>query len=154
VDRDLFHVVILNIIDNSVKYSFDPEDRLKHGLSYKPASIESKENVLITAEEDEESVSITVSSYGVGITEEEKSKIFDRKFRGVHAPDRAKGTGIGLYLAKEITKMHNGTVELVSGTPRHNTVFKITLPKRWVARRPMSALREAPAHSIIREKVI
>jgi len=147
VDRDLFHVVISNIIDNSIKYSFDPEDRLKHGLSYKPASIESKENVLITADEDEESVSITVSSYGIGITEEEKSKIFDREFRGVQAPDRAKGTGIGLYLAKEIIKMHNGTVGLVSGTPSYNTVFKITLPKMWVSKQNMRVLEDASAHS-------
>jgi two-component system phosphate regulon sensor histidine kinase PhoR len=132
VDKDLFEVVISNIIDNAVKYSFDPEGRLKHGFQAKPASMESKENVLITAENDENSVNILVSSYGVEIPEPEREKIFDRDFRGVYAPDGGKGSGIGLYLTKEIIERHEGTIELVSNTPPHNTIFKIIVPKREI----------------------
>lgn len=129
VDKDLFHVVISNILDNAIKYSFDAEDRLFHGLQAKPVSMEDKENVLITALENKNNINITVSSYGVEIKESESKSILDKEFRGAHAPDRARGTGIGLYLAKEIIKMHEGTIRIVPHTPTYNTTFEITLPK-------------------------
>ena len=130
VDRDFFDVVISNIFDNAIKYSFDPEDRILHGLQAKPISMEDKENILITADEDENSVIVTVSSYGINIMEAEKKKIFDREFRGFNAADRGEGTGSGLYLAKEIIELHEGTIRLVPGTPEHNTKFEIKLPKK------------------------
>ena len=131
VDKDLFDVVILNIIDNAVKYSFDPEERLKHGLQAKPASMEDRENVLVTAEKEENSIAITISSYGIEIPESERKRIFDRDFRGTYAlREGGKGSGIGLYLAKEIIEKHRGTIESIPKTSPYNTVFKITLPKR------------------------
>jgi len=130
VDKDLFEVVVLNMLDNAVKYSFDPEDRLLNGLQPKPVGMEDKENIQITAEADEHAVTITISSYGIEIKKSEKVKTFDREFRGVDALDRSKGTGIGLYLAKEIIGMHDGSIEIIPGTPKFNTVFKITLPKK------------------------
>lgn len=145
VDKDLFHVVMANILDNAIKYSFDPEDRLFHGFKAKPDAPEDIENVLITALEDENTVSITISSLGIEIKESEKSEIFDREFRGGHAPDRAKGTGIGLYLAKEIIERHKGTIAIEHGTSVHDTVFKITLPKRKKASQLKKSI-EANSH--------
>jgi len=130
VDMDLFKIVISNILDNAVKYSFDPEDRPAYGLQEKPADMEDIENILITAQGNKENVFITASSCGIEITEAEKGKIFDREFRGFNAPDRGKGAGIGLYLAKEIIEMHDGTIRLVPGTPYHNAKFEIKLPKK------------------------
>jgi hypothetical protein len=133
VDRELFDLVIANIIDNAIKYSFTPEDRLRHDLQPKPKTTEDVENVLLSAEKNQNSITITVSSYGIELTEEEKRNIFNREYRGSQAPDRAKGTGIGLYLTSEIIHMHGGAIELVPNTPAHNTVFKITLPTRGAA---------------------
>lgn len=130
VDRDLFDVVILNIIDNAVKYSFEPEVRSKHGLQAKPASMEDKENILITAEQDSNSITITVSSCGIEILEPEREKIFERDFRGTYAREGGKGSGLGLYLAKEIIEKHEGTIELVPNTSPYNIVFRIRLLKR------------------------
>jgi signal transduction histidine kinase len=129
VDIDLFEVVISNLIENAVKYSFDPEERKKYGLQYKPATMEDKENVLLTAELDENSVFITISNYGLEIPESDRGKIFDRDFRGKAAPDGGKGSGLGLYLAKEIIAVHNGYIEIVPNTPPHNTIVKVALPK-------------------------
>lgn len=133
VDRELFDLVMANIIDNAIKYSFTPEDRLRHDLQPKPKTTEDAENVLLSATKNQNSITITVSSYGIELTEEEKRNIFDREYRGIQAPDRAKGTGIGLYLTSEIIHLHGGTIELAPDTPVHNTVFKITLPTRETA---------------------
>lgn len=130
VDKDLFNHALSNIIDNAVKYSFFPEEREHLGFQGKPSSPDDQENILITAVEEGDSVVLTISSFGLEILDEEKEKIFDRGFRGVKAEERYRvGSGSGLYIAKEIIELHGGKLELVSHTPRYNTVFKITLPK-------------------------
>jgi signal transduction histidine kinase len=132
-DKELFYHAIANIIDNAVKYSFFPEERDKIGLQAKPHNYEDKENVLIEAKEENNSVIITISSYGLEILEEERDRIFDKEFRGVKAKERfIVGAGIGLYIARKILELHKGKIELVPNTPKYNTVFKITLPKEEV----------------------
>lgn len=134
-DKELIYHAIANIVDNAVKYSFSPEERLKLGFQAKPTYYEDKENVLITAKEENNDVIITISSYGLEILDEEKDKIFDKEFRGIKAIERFNvGAGIGLYIARKILELHKGKIELVSNTPKYNTVFKITLPKGEVDR--------------------
>lgn len=131
MDKDLFDLAISNIIENAVNYSFDPEGRAKHGFQAEPASMEDEENILITAEQEKNSIAITVSSCGIEILESERRKIFDRYFRGDYALREArKDSGIGLYLVKKIIEKHKGTIELVPKTSPYNTVFRIKLP-RW-----------------------
>jgi signal transduction histidine kinase len=130
VDKDLFYHALSNIIDNAVKYSFAPEERDHLGFQGKPSSPDDKENVLITALEEGNSVVITISSFGLEILDHEKDKIFDKGFRGVKAEERYRvGAGSGLYVAKEIIKLHDGELELVPHHHQYITVFKITLPK-------------------------
>ena len=105
------------------------------GFQAKSDYYEDNENVLITATEGNDSVIITISSYGLEILEEERDKIFDRGYRGLKAKERYPvGAGIGLYIAKKIIELHNGKIELVTHTPKYNTIFKIILPKEEVAR--------------------
>lgn len=135
VDKELFYRAVSNIVDNTIKYSFFPEERLKLGFQAKSDYYEDNENVLITATEGNDSVIITISSYGLEILEEERDKIFDRGYRGLKAKERYPvGAGIGLYIAKKIIELHNGKIELVTHTPKYNTIFKIILPKEEVAR--------------------
>lgn len=129
LDKELFELVILNLLDNAVKYSFSAEERVKIGLQAKPASIEDKENVLLTALESGNEIIITISSLGLGIPEDERSKIFKREFRGQKARMTVTGTGIGLYIAREIVQLHDGIIELVPTDHKNHTTFKITLPK-------------------------
>lgn len=130
VDKGLFRRAIAIMVDNAVKYSFSPEERKQFRLQAKPSSPEDKVNVLITAHEKNDSVVITISSFGLEILEHEKGKIFDQEFRGVKARERYPvGTGIGLYIAKKIIELHNGELELVPQAYKYNTVFRITLPK-------------------------
>jgi signal transduction histidine kinase len=130
VDKDLFDHAISNLIDNAVKYSFFPEERIKIGLQAKPRNPYDKENVLITAYDKGNTIIITISNWGIAISEEDRKNIFKREFRGAKAIDRVPiGTGIGLFLAREIIKLHNGQIELVPGTHENHIIFKITLPK-------------------------
>ncbi len=133
LDRDLFSHVITNLLDNAVKYSFYEEERLRIGLQGRPESPEDPENVLISAVENEETVEITISNWGLEISEEYKKNIFSRGFRGGKAEDRVPvGDGIGLFLVNEIVILHGGRIELVPNTHKNNIVFRIILPKGGV----------------------
>lgn len=135
VDKELFTRALSNIIDNTIKYSFSPEERQKLGFQPKPSNPEDEENVLITAKEDHNFVTITISSCGLEILENERGKIFDREFRGVKAKERYNvGAGIGLFIARKIIELHDGKLDLVPGDHRYNTVFRIKLPKGEAAR--------------------
>jgi DNA-binding response OmpR family regulator/two-component sensor histidine kinase len=80
------------------------------------------------ATEGERKVELVVNDNGIGISEEDKSKIFDRFFK-VKNPDtmNKQGVGIGLSIVKELVELHHGKIridsELSSGT-----TFTVTIP--------------------------
>lgn len=87
-----------------------------------------KENgkVKVVVEEQQDSVLIKVIDEGIGIREEDKSKIFE-KFYHRNYEKREKGTGLGLYIAKCVVDMHDGEIwfESVEGK---GTTFFVKLP--------------------------
>ncbi len=130
LDVDLFTNVIQNLLDNAVKYSFDAQQRIKYGFKDKPTNLTDIENILIDIVNRPEEVEITVSNCGWEIQEKERGRIFSREYRGERAKDISpNGSGIGLFLAKEIVELHKGTLKLIPQDNINITVFKITLPK-------------------------
>ncbi|MCH8236589.1 MAG: PAS domain-containing sensor histidine kinase, partial [Proteobacteria bacterium] len=77
---------------------------------------------------------IEVSDNGVGIAEEDISKVLEPfgQARDVHTRDH-EGTGLGLYLAKSFTEMHGGTLDIVSGLGKGTTVT-LRFPKERTLR--------------------
>lgn len=73
-------------------------------------------------------VYIKIKDYGVGIKEEDLSKIFDKFYMVDAGPNRTtRGTGIGLYLVRELINLHYGNVQ-VESTYGKGTTFTIKLP--------------------------
>lgn len=129
LDRALFLHVVANLLDNAVKYSFDSDQRRDRGLSGRPQSTESLENILLTIVGGQGDVEIHVSNFGLAIRENERELVFNREFRGREAQDFSpNGSGIGLYLAREIVRMHGGDLTLLSQDDPHLTAFVIQLP--------------------------
>ena len=111
LDRNSIKTVFDNLVDNSIKYSIAPlEIMIKFKRNTKKAEIEFSDN-------------------GIGIPNEEIKKIF-QKFHRIYDKDipNVKGTGLGLYVVREIIKNHKGKVFAFSEGKGKGSKFKIELP--------------------------
>lgn len=99
--------VITNLITNAIHASKNSENP----------------KILVTVSEIEENVVITVLDNGIGILDEDKSKIFEPKFT-----TKSSGMGLGLPMIKNIVEAYNGTITFESKFNK-GTVFTVTLPK-------------------------
>lgn len=109
-DSELFWLVLSNLLDNAIKYS--PKET----------------PIRIKWEQKGREFIWEISNEGKGISKKDAPFIFDKFYRAGNETTReTTGTGIGLYLCKNIVQLHGGTLELVSNTPAIST-FRITLP--------------------------
>jgi len=75
-------------------------------------------------------VAVTVTDYGIGMTEEETTKVFERFWRADPSRKRTTGgTGLGLAISMEDTLLHDGWLQLWS-EPGKGACFRLTLPRR------------------------
>ncbi len=96
VDPVLISEVILNLVENAIKYTPDGG------------------GVVITSREIDDNVLVMVEDNGPGISKDEQKRIFDKFFRGEQGRNQPKGSGLGLYLVKYFIEIHNGQVFLES----------------------------------------
>ncbi|MBS8053072.1 cell wall metabolism sensor histidine kinase WalK, partial [Streptococcus suis] len=83
----------------------------------------------ITANIKDKSVYFTVADNGLGISDADKKKIFDRFYRVDKARTRQKGGfGLGLSLAQQIIKTLGGKISVRDNQPK-GTIFEVGLPK-------------------------
>ena len=100
------------ILDNAVKYSGGQQPQLT-----------------IALRRTENHAEITLSDRGVGMARPELELIFDRFYRVGHEMTRAsRGTGLGLFLCREMIRAHGGKVSASSEGIGHGSKFIITLP--------------------------
>ena len=96
VDPDLMRQVVLNLLDNSIKYS---------GTKYIEISLKKIKNSLVLKVKDE----------GKGISVEDKSKIFDPYYKADKSRNSGtEGWGLGLSIVKEIVEKHDGKISIES----------------------------------------
>ena len=110
-DTDMVYQVIYNIFDNAVKFT-DENGYINIGISDAGDMLE-----------------ISIENSGLGIKSDELSRIFERFYKVDKSRSLdAKGTGLGLYLAKTIVEMHGGRIFARSKNEK-TAEFVFTLPK-------------------------
>jgi signal transduction histidine kinase len=107
-DPEMLTTVLINLIDNALKYSGDSSP------------------VEITARIEDNAIVLTVTDRGIGIPEAELASIGRRFFRASNTTP-ATGTGLGLYNTQRLLEYHRGTLSL-HAAPDGGTVAAITLP--------------------------
>lgn len=109
-DRNMISTVIRNLANNSIK--FTPEVG----------------SISLEAKKLQKSVVVEVHDTGIGISEEDKNKLFriDVKTKSIGSEDKPKGTGIGLILCKEFVERNGGQI-WVESEPGKGSCFKFTL---------------------------
>lgn len=80
------------------------------------AVVHNSENVsiVVSVEKKGEKVQIVVEDHGSGIRKEELERIFDRYYRGTHTGGLHKGSGLGMAIANDIVKAHDGEIHVIS----------------------------------------
>lgn len=109
INGDEFYLISLfqNLIDNAFKYA------------------EKNTTVTISSTRHQGAILIQVADEGIGIKNEFKELIFERFFRiGDEETRDTKGTGLGLFLVKEIVKLHDGEITCRDNSPK-GTIFEI-----------------------------
>jgi signal transduction histidine kinase len=84
-------------------------------------------NLHVGVESDRAWVQIVVADSGVGMNEEELSRVFDRFYRAGNRSGSNPGTGLGLSIVKSLVDLHYGQVT-VESEPGRGTVFRVRLP--------------------------
>jgi K+-sensing histidine kinase KdpD len=109
-DRDRLLQVLINLIDNAVKYS-SPGDEVR-----------------VEAQTSNGRVVIEVRDQGPGIPPEHQKVIFE-KFGRIQTGQIAKpGTGLGLFIARSIAEAHGGSLDVRSHPEQNGATFRLSLP--------------------------
>jgi signal transduction histidine kinase len=121
LDKDAIAQVLVNLLDNAVKYSNGRKDV---DVSVGAAGAE---------------VRIAVRDRGIGIPAVEQKKIYEKFYRvGSTLVHDIKGSGLGLSIVMHVVKAHGGRMELIS-EPGEGSTFTIVLPLALSERLPITA---------------
>ena len=109
VDRDMWEKIVLNLISNAFKFTFDGE-------------------IAVSIKRTDDVAELRVRDTGVGIPAEAIPKLFERFHRVENTRGRThEGSGIGLALVQELIRLHGGSVTVESLVDQ-GTTFIVTLP--------------------------
>ena len=108
--RNHFEQIIIILLDNAVKYSTD------------------RKEIIVSLSPTTEAVEIGIQDFGMGLSEEDKKKVFSRFYRVDKARSRERGgNGLGLSIAKELIEGYNGKISVTSRL-NQGSQFKVKLP--------------------------
>ena len=110
-DRFWFITIILNILDNAVKYNH-----------------RAWKDIRVSTFDDKKSLYVIIRDNGIGMTEEIKKHVFEKFYRSMHSGgDTVKGLGLGLFYVKQAVEAHNWDIDITSVQGEGST-FTITIP--------------------------
>ena len=97
LDKDLLRIALNNLLTNAAKYN------------------RAGGEIILSAEETDERIVITVQDSGIGIAAADLPRVFDKFYRSGDREAVARGGhGLGLYLARQIVELHQGQIEVTS----------------------------------------
>ncbi|MCG2686806.1 GAF domain-containing sensor histidine kinase, partial [Candidatus Parcubacteria bacterium] len=109
-DRDKIADVILNLVDNAIKYT-------------------EKGNVIVSAELKNNNIKVSIKDSGIGINPEEAKILFNKFIRGRKIAEiNTSGSGLGLFIAKKIIELHNGKIWVESKGQGKGSEFIFEIP--------------------------
>ncbi len=112
IDPNKLGLALSNIIDNGIKYN------VKNG------------NITVKLEKmtDKPFIVLTIKDTGIGVPKNDLKRLFTKFYRGENVvKEQTDGTGLGLYISRNIIVRHGGTIA-VDSTLGRGTIFTITLP--------------------------
>jgi signal transduction histidine kinase len=122
-DSDMINLVLRNLLSNAIKFT------------------PSGGRIMLRVEQTDQNIKIAVKDTGVGIPEENISKLFDKTtYFTTYGTNKEKGSGLGLNLCREFVEANNGTIDVKSRQGK-GSVFYFTLPQagsRHTARKELS----------------
>lgn len=116
-DRNKMQRILLNLLSNAVKYNTEF------------GSVTVIVDKILN--EQGEQARIQVADTGIGVREENKTKIFNRFFQEHHVATTYVGNGIGLHIVQEYVALHGGCVEVIDNHPK-GSIFVLTIPMQSV----------------------
>lgn len=108
-DRNRIGQVLTNLIVNGIKYC--PNGG----------------KIIVNLRKDKHLIITSVRDFGIGIEKNKKSQIFTKYYRTKEGEKNAQGLGLGLYIAREIIKLHSGKI-WVESEKNKGTIFYFSLP--------------------------
>ncbi len=109
IDREMWEKIVLNLLSNAFKFTLQGEI----GVQLRPRGAYAE---------------LTVTDTGVGVSQKEIPRLFDRFHRVEGGEARThEGSGIGLALVHELVKLHGGSIDVVS-EPKRGSIFRVQIP--------------------------
>lgn len=110
LDAEKIKIVVQNFVDNAIKYSPDGG------------------KIIVALQNDGKNIELKVQDFGIGIPKLQQDKVFTKFFRGDNAiRTNAVGSGLGLFLSKNIIEAHGGIIWFESNEGK-GASFYFTLP--------------------------
>ena len=132
VDRDMWEKIVLNLLSNAFKFTFDGA-------------------IAVRLSESDDAAELVVSDTGTGIPPAELPRLFERFHRIEGARSRTfEGSGIGLALVKELVELHGGSIRADSEVGR-GTTFHVRIPL-GIAHLPREQVRLQAAQDPVASK--
>ncbi|MBI1975551.1 MAG: hypothetical protein HYS59_00940 [Candidatus Vogelbacteria bacterium] len=110
-DREKMSLALRNLLENAIHYT------------------PSGGSVSLSVTEEPDNIAIAIRDTGIGIREDEQAKLFTKFFRGTNAKrERNEGTGLGLFIVKNIVARHGGSIT-VQSTVQSGSEFTVRMPR-------------------------
>ncbi|MDD5151845.1 MAG: ATP-binding protein, partial [Flavobacterium sp.] len=111
-DQDKIRKIFTNILSNAFKYTLDGG------------------TISIHIKQEDDTVCVSVSDSGSGISDKEKEHIFERFYQAQQEQEKT-GTGIGLHIVYEYVNLHGGTINVTDNVP-YGSIFTFQIPIKVV----------------------